>query len=50
VTSKAEEYRAKAAECEQRARQAHDAAAKRDFEELARHWRQLADLIARKAE
>ncbi len=43
MVSKADEYRAKAAECQECAMLAHDAEAKRIFQELARGWRQLAE-------
>jgi hypothetical protein len=39
---KAEEYRARAAECELRADQVHDWEVKEQFLELARQWRHMA--------
>jgi hypothetical protein len=42
VASKAEEYRAKAAECDQRAASIRDAKVKAQYQELARQWRELA--------
>jgi len=42
VPSKAEEYRSKADDCRRRAQEAHDPDAKRQFEELARGWLELA--------
>jgi hypothetical protein len=47
TVSRADEYRAKAVECQERAALAHDAEAKRIFEELARGWRQLAERAAK---
>ncbi len=41
--SKGEEYRAKAAECDVRARRAISARQKYAYEEAARQWRKLAD-------
>jgi hypothetical protein len=43
--SKAAEYRAKAAECEQRARQSLDRRVKQAYEEAARQWQQLAEQV-----
>ena len=42
VTSKAEEYRAKEEECEQRAASVRDADVKAHYQELGRQWRELA--------
>jgi len=50
VTSKAEEYRVQAIECDKLATAARDAKTKTQFEELARRWRELAkqvDMIGR---
>ena len=41
---KAEEFLARAAECERRAKAATDSTARRDFENLADQWRYLARL------
>jgi hypothetical protein len=38
------EYRARAVECEQTAKNCKDPEAKRQFEEAAREWRYMADL------
>jgi hypothetical protein len=43
VISKAEEYRAKARECEERAEQASDSTTKQHLIEIAVKWRSLAD-------
>jgi hypothetical protein len=43
VISKAEEYRAKARECEERAEQASDSITKQHLIEIAVKWRSLAD-------
>jgi hypothetical protein len=42
VISKADEYRLKATECDQRAAGAADADIKEQFEDLARQWRVMA--------
>jgi hypothetical protein len=42
VTSKAEEYRAKARECEERAAQTRDLFIKQQMLEIAEKWRQMA--------
>jgi hypothetical protein len=42
--TKAEEFLARAAECERRAKTATDSTAKRDLENLADQWRYLARL------
>jgi hypothetical protein len=42
VISKADEYRAKAAECDHRAAGAADPDIKEQFEDLARQWRVMA--------
>jgi hypothetical protein len=43
MTSKAEEYRCNARECEQLAEQSRDARLKEQFLKIARQWRDLAD-------
>jgi hypothetical protein len=43
VTSKAEEYRAKAGECENRAEQMHDSFIKQQLLDIAQKWRHMAD-------
>jgi hypothetical protein len=43
VTSKTEEYRAKARECEQLAKQARDSDIKEQFLDMAKKWRDMAD-------
>ena len=48
MASKAEEYRAKAAECEQRAASIRDAEIKAHYHELARQWGEMANQIERK--
>ena len=40
---KVAEYKAKAAECEQHARQVRDLVIRRYYQDLAVHWRTLAD-------
>jgi hypothetical protein len=47
LSSKADHYQAKAAECEQKAKQAHEPEVKRDFAELARQWCSLAEQAER---
>ncbi len=42
VISKADEYRAKAEECEQQAASAHDSQIKAQLRDLAQQWRKLA--------
>jgi hypothetical protein len=42
VTSKAEEYRAKAQECEELAEQTRDSFIKEQFLEVAKKWRHMA--------
>ena len=42
-----EEMRAKALECDQRARATRDAGVVRSYTELARQWRELAEQIER---
>jgi hypothetical protein len=42
VTSRAEEYRAKARECEERAKQTRNAFIKQELLEIARKWRHMA--------
>jgi hypothetical protein len=46
----AEQYRARAVECEGLAKNARNGAMKRDFEEAARSWRNLADIQDRLGE
>jgi hypothetical protein len=46
LQSKADQYRARAAECERKASQAWDVGAKRQLYVMARHWRQKAKLEA----
>jgi hypothetical protein len=41
--NKVEEYRARARECETRAAQVHDPEVRRQFQDLARQWDQMAD-------
>jgi hypothetical protein len=43
VTSKAEEYRAKAGECEERAEQTRDSFIRQQLLEIAQKWRHMAD-------
>jgi len=43
VQSKAEEYRARAAECARRARLTEDPEIRAPYEEMARSWLRLAD-------
>ena len=43
MPSRQEEFRARAAECEELAKQARDPEVKRQYEDLARQWRELAD-------
>jgi len=43
VTSRTEEYRAKARECEERAEQTRDAFIKQELLEIARKWRRMTD-------
>lgn len=43
MTSKAEEYRAKARECEERAEGTADPFLKKQLLEIALQWRQMAD-------
>jgi hypothetical protein len=45
--TKAEEYRANAAECDKRAAVARDREVKAQFEELARQWRMMAEQAER---
>ena len=42
---KAEEYRARATECDYRADAANDAMIRTDFRDMAQQWRQMADQI-----
>jgi len=39
---KADEYRARAADCERRAHQARDAIVRKDYAEMAQQWREMA--------
>ena len=41
----ADEYRARAADCERRAAQARDAVVRKDYAEMARQWREMAAQI-----
>lgn len=43
VPKRAEYFRARAAECEEKAKVAKDVEAKRVFREAAMHWREMAD-------
>jgi len=45
--TKAEEYRHRAEEAEQRAKQARDLNAKRTYEDVARRWRIMAEQAER---
>jgi hypothetical protein len=45
--SRADYYRTKANECEQKAKKARDPVVKRDFFELARQWREVAEQVER---
>jgi hypothetical protein len=47
MASKAEEFQKHAAECEQRAREARDPQAQKDFAEAARCWRAMAEQAER---
>jgi hypothetical protein len=47
VVTRAQQYRAKAAECDQRAATTEHADIKEQFEELARQWRDMAEQIDR---
>lgn len=47
MSPKADDYRAKAAECERKASEAHDTEVKRDLVEAARYWRDLAEQAER---
>ena len=42
MSSRAEYFRTKAAECEEKAEAARDTEAKRMFREAAQHWREMA--------
>jgi hypothetical protein len=46
MSSKAEEYRAKADDCDKQAEQAKDPETRRQFLELARQWRVMATAAA----
>jgi hypothetical protein len=43
LSSRADHHQAKAAECEQKAKEAHEPEVKRDFAQLARQWCSLAE-------
>ena len=43
AVKKAEDFRTKAQECDERADQTSDVWVKQQFEECAQHWRRLAD-------
>ena len=45
VLPSANRYRAKAAECEQKAQEATDPEVKRNYAKLARQWRELAEQV-----
>jgi len=45
VLPSANRYRDKAAECEQKAKEATNPEAKRDYAKLARQWRELAEQL-----
>ena len=45
--SRTDMYRAKALDCEQRAREASEPTSKRDWEELAIEWHTMANFAAR---
>jgi hypothetical protein len=45
--SRADMYRAKALDCEQRAREASDPTSKQDWEELGIEWHTMANFAAR---
>jgi hypothetical protein len=45
--SRTDMYRAKALDCEQRAREASDPTSKQDWEELAIEWHTMANFAAR---
>jgi hypothetical protein len=45
VTTRAETYRAKAADCERQAHEARDAAMKKVLEDVARSWMRLARFL-----
>jgi hypothetical protein len=47
LSSRADHYQAKAAECEQKAKEAREPEVKRDFAELARQWCSLANQAER---
>jgi len=46
-TKKVAEYKAKAAECEQCARQVRDLVIRQHYKDLAAHWQALADQTER---
>ncbi len=46
MPSRSETYRAKAAECEQKARLARDPRVESDYADMARQWRELAEQAA----
>jgi hypothetical protein len=47
LSSRVDQYQAKAAECEQKAKEAREPKVKRDFAELARQWCSLAEQAER---
>ena len=49
VQSKPEQFRARAAECEQRAAASRDPEVKRQYQELARQWHELAEQADRRS-
>jgi hypothetical protein len=48
TNSIAEEYRAKARECEERAEQSRDAQIKQQLIEIAQKWRSMADYLEKR--
>jgi hypothetical protein len=49
MPSRQEAFRAQAAECEELAKQVRDPEVKRQYEDLARHWREMADRADRRS-
>jgi hypothetical protein len=47
VPSRQEEFRFRQAECEERAKQSRDPEVRRQYEDLARQWREMADRAER---
>jgi hypothetical protein len=48
VQSKADEYRARAAECARRAQHTQDPEIRASYEEMARSWHRLAEYVEEK--